>query len=117
MPKQSKNLLLTNASQTCSDYGMAQLLVLNAAEQHVCTNCVRKTWYTLEDRLWQCHTGDLLFDVYRTACDGVLAHLRENHRRAMLDVDSEDDASRLNKLYIKQVKKLACLDSNAKTKM
>ena len=105
MPEQSKNLLLLNASQTCSDYVMAKLLVLNAEGQHVCTNCVRKTWYTLEDGLWQCHTGDLLFDVYRMACDEVLAHLKENHRRAILDADSEDDASRLNKLYIKQVKR------------
>ena len=55
--------------------------------------------------------------MYRTACDEVFDHLKEKQRRELLDADSEDDASRLNKIYIKQLKKLAALDSNAKTKM
>ena len=116
MPEQSREQLLTSASRACSGFFMDRLPVLNAEGQHVCTKCVRKTWYTLEEGLWQCHTGDLLFDVYHMACDEVLAHLKENHRRELLDVDSEHDASRLNKIYIKQLKRLAALDSNAKTK-
>ena len=104
MPEQSKVHLPRSASQTCSDIVMAQLLVLNAEGQHVCTNCVHKTWYTLEDGLWLCRTRDLLFDVYRTACDEVLAHLKEKHRYELLDADSKDDASRLNKVYVKPLK-------------
>ena len=80
---------------------MAQLLVLNAEGQHVCTSCVCKTWYTFKEGLWQCHNGDLLFDMYCTACDEVLAHLKEKYRRELYDAESEEAASGLKKAYIK----------------
>ena len=117
MPGETKARLLSKAvAGKYSDYAMANLLVHLDDSHSVCTNCVKKTWYTLVDGLWQSHDGDQLFDTYRLACDAVLAFVEAMRRKAMEAVESERDIDRQNKAHLERLKMMGCLDSNSKTK-
>ena len=117
MPAETKARLLSKAvAGKYSDYAMANLLVHLDDSHSVCTNCVKKTWYTLVDGLWQSHDGDQLFDTYRLACDAVLAFVEAMRRKAMEAVESERDIDRQNKAHLERLKMMGCLDSNSKTK-
>jgi hypothetical protein len=117
MAAETKARLLSKAvAEKYSDYAMANLLVHLDDSHSVCTNCVKKTWYTLVDGLWQSHDGDQLFDTYRLARDAVLAFVESMRKKAMKDVESEEDVDRENKAHLKRLKMMGCLDSNSKTK-
>ena len=72
-----------------SDFAMAKLLVLFDDGHSVCTNCVRRQWYTLTEGLWYCHDGDQLFDTYRDVCDAVLACAKDSHKEELRLINSE----------------------------
>ena len=116
MPSQTKADLLKAAAMAPSDFAMAKLLVLFDDGHSVCTNCVRRQWYTLTEGLWYCHDGDQLFDTYRDVCDAVLASAKDSHKEELRLINSEADERSSRKEHQKCLRKLAALDSNSKTK-